>query len=122
MKEFKSEVLMNFYRNLILQIKHVLPLLIVLFYQSNLNAQFDNVWINAGSLHNWYSEIGSELEEGFVLRQQYGMQWPAIYRAQDMQAARGWWIGARNFTDENGVNFPYKVITVGPRNPQFFAD
>lgn len=45
----------------------------------------------------------------------------AIYRSQDMQAARGWWIGAKNFTDETGTTFPYKVVTVGPRNPQFFA-
>lgn len=77
--------------------------------------------MSAGSLHNWYSEIGSELEHGFVARQQYGMQWPAIYRFQDMQAARGFWIGAKNFTDETGTNFPYKVVTVGPRNPSFFA-
>lgn len=121
MKEFKTEVLMNLYRKLNTQIKFLLPLLAVLFLQTTSKAQFDNFWMSAGSLHNWYSEIGSELEEGFVLRQQYGMQWPAIYRAQDMQAARGWWIGARNFTDENGINFPYKVVTVGPRNPQFFA-
>lgn len=121
MKEFKLEVLMNFYRILKSQIKFLLPLFAVLLLQSTSNAQFDNVWMNAGSLHNWYSSIGSEIEEGFVLRQQYGMQWPAIYRSQDMQAARGWWIGAKNFTDETGTTFPYKVVTVGPRNPQFFA-
>jgi hypothetical protein len=87
----------------------------------NLQAQFENVWMSAGSLHNWYSEIGSEIEEGFVLRQQYGMQWPANYRNQDMQAARGWWIGCKDFTDEKGNFFPFKVVTVGPRNPQFFS-
>lgn len=92
-----------------------------LTFQTSSFAQFKNVWMSAGSLHNWYSEIGSELEHGFVTRQQYGMQWPAIYRFQDMQAARGWWVGARNFTDENGNSFPHKVVTVGPRNPQFFA-
>lgn len=62
----------------------------------------------AGSLHNWYSSIGSELEEGFQLYQQFGMQWPAYYRSQDMQAARGWWIGCKNFTDENGNYFLIK--------------
>lgn len=93
----------------------------ILILNATAEAQYRNVWMSAGSLHNWYSEIGCEIEEGFVLRQQYGMQWPAIYRYQDMQAARGFWIGARNFTDENGTNFPYKVVTVGPRNPAFFA-
>jgi hypothetical protein len=93
----------------------------IIFFSTDANSQYRNVWMSAGSLHNWYSEIGSELEEAFVLRQQYGMQWPAIYRFQDMQAARGFWIGARNFTDENGNNFPYKVVTIGPRNPAFFA-
>ena len=112
---------MNLYRIINKQIKFLLPLIVVWFIQSTSNAQFDNVWMNSGSLHNWYSSIGCEIEEGFVLRQQYGMQWPAIYRAQDMQAAKGWWIGAKNFTDENGTSFPYKVVTVGPRNPQFFA-
>lgn len=88
---------------------------------SNSNAQFKNVWMSAGSLNNWYSEIGSEMEEGFVLQQQYGMQWPANYRSQDMQAARGWWVGCKDFTDEKGTHFDYKVVTVGPRNPAFFA-
>lgn len=78
--------------------------------------------MSAGALHNWYSEIGSELEEaGFIKTQQFGMQWPAIYSYQDMQAARGMWIGAKDFTDEKGQSFPYKVVTVGPRNPQFYS-
>jgi hypothetical protein len=78
--------------------------------------------MSAGSLHNWYSEIGSELEEaGFIKTQQFGMQWPAIYAYQDIQAARGMWIGAKDFTDEKGQKFPYKVVTVGPRAPQFYA-
>jgi hypothetical protein len=87
----------------------------------NLNAQYKNVWMSAGALNNWYSEIGSELEVGFVNQQQYGMQWPANIRNQDSQAARGWWIGCKNFTDEKGTFYDYKVVTVGPRNPAFFA-
>jgi hypothetical protein len=84
-------------------------------------AQYKNLWMSAGSLHNWYSAIGSEIEEGWVLEQQYGMQWPAIHPHQDMQAARGMWIGAKNFVDQTGTSFPYKVVTAGPRNPQFYA-
>ena len=80
-----------------------------------------NMWMSAGQLHNWYSSLGCEIEEAFVANQQYGMEWPAQYRNQDMQAARGWWIGCKDFTDEKGVSYPYKVVTVGPRNPAFFA-
>ena len=80
-----------------------------------------NLWMSAGQLHNWYSSLGCEIEEGFVANQQYGMEWPAQYRNQDMQASRGWWIGCKDFTDEKGDFYPYKVVAVGPRNPAFFA-
>jgi hypothetical protein len=93
----------------------------IFLFSNEANAQFVNKWMSAGSLHNWYSAIGCEIEHGWVARQQYGMQWPAIYRYQDMQAARGFWLGAKNFTDENGNNFPYKVVTIGPRAPSFWA-
>jgi len=77
--------------------------------------QYAIKWMSVGSLHNWYSEIGSEIEEGFVKQQQYGMQWPAIYKNQDIQAAKGFWIGAENFTDQTGDFYPHKVVHVGPR-------
>lgn len=78
-------------------------------------SQYAIKWMSAGSLHNWYSEIGSEIEEGFIKRQQYGLQWPAIHAYQDIQAAKGFWIGAQNFTDQLGENYPHKVVHVGPR-------
>ena len=78
-------------------------------------AQYNIKWMAAGSLQSWFSEIGSEIEEGRVKVQQDGMQWPAIYQYQDGEAARGFWIGATNFTDQTGKNFPYKVVHVGPR-------
>jgi len=78
-------------------------------------AQFINKWLNAGSLHNWYSAIGSEIEHGNYPSQQYGLQWPAILPLQDSQAAKSMWIGAVNFTDERGDFYPYKVVHVGPR-------
>jgi hypothetical protein len=79
------------------------------------NAQFTVKWMAVGSLHNWYSEIGSEIEHGNLKVQQCGMQWEGIYRYQDMQAAKAFWIGCKNFTDEKGVFYPYKVVHVGPR-------
>ncbi len=88
---------------------------------SFLYPQYENRWMSVGSLHNWYSSIGSELEYGFVSRMQYGAQWPAINRYQDMQCSKGLWLGCSNFTDENNDWYPYKVVTAGPRVPQFFA-
>ena len=65
-------------KSVLYSIKNNFALLIIvsLGIQFTAFAQFKNLWMNAGSLHSWYSEIGSELEEGGpVRRQQYGMQW-----------------------------------------------
>lgn len=78
-------------------------------------AQVENRWLSVGSYHNFYSSIGSEIEEGFIKEQQGGWQWPAIYRGQDAQAMKALWLGARNVTDQNGTNFDYRVVHVGPR-------
>lgn len=78
-------------------------------------AQYENSWMSVGSLHNWFSEIGCEVEQGWVLSQQFGWRWPAIYDYQDSQAAKGFWMGCRDFTDETGNFYPYKVVHVGPR-------
>ncbi|MDP2301584.1 MAG: hypothetical protein Q8N03_04045 [Ignavibacteria bacterium] len=95
--------------------KLITIVLFLLMGQSNLFAQFDVKWMSVGSLHNWFSAIGSEIEEGFVKRQQYGMQWPAIYDYQNIQAWKAMWIGTKDFTDEQGRFFPVKVVHVGPR-------
>jgi len=80
-----------------------------------LSAQYQVNWLSVGSLHNWYSEIGSEIEEGFMHEQQYGLQCNAIAPHQDIQASKGIWIGSTNFSDENNSFFPHKVVHVGPR-------
>lgn len=72
-------------------------------------------WLNAGSLHNWFSAIGNEREHGLVTQQQYGLRWPAILEFQDAQATKAFWIGARNFNDGDNAPFEYKVIHTGPR-------
>lgn len=90
--------------------------LFLLSFQANSPAQtVETKWLNAGSLHNWFSSMGCEIEEGLRLEQQYGLQWPAIYDNQDSQAAKALWIGTSNFTDETGRNYAYKVVHVGPR-------
>ena len=93
---------------------NLLILLILFVLSSTAYSQYAIKWMSAGSLHNWYSEIGSEIEEGNVKQQQYGMQWPALYLNQDIQAAKGFWIGSKNFTDASGT-YPHRVVHIGPR-------
>jgi hypothetical protein len=78
-------------------------------------AQVENRWLSVGSFHNFYASVGSEIEEGFIKEQQGGWQWPAIYLGQDAQAMKALWLGAENFTDENGTTFSKRVVHVGPR-------
>lgn len=78
-------------------------------------AQVEYRWLSVGSYHNFYSSIGSEIEEGFIKEQQGGWQWPAIYRGQDAQAMKALWLGAKNITDQNGTTFDRRVVHVGPR-------
>ncbi len=91
--------------------------LILFGFSSTTYSQYAVKWMSVGSLNNWYSEIGSEIEEGFVKEQQYGLQWPALYAYQDIQAAKAFWIGATNFTNPADPQSPYsyKVVHVGPR-------
>jgi len=76
-------------------------------------------WLNVGSFHNWYSSIGGEreIDHPAATGQLFGWQWPAYYPNQDMQAAKGLWIGCRNYTDPNANNtkFDFKVVHCGPR-------
>jgi len=77
---------------------------------------FETKWMAAGSLHNWFANTGSEIEEGRIKnQQQHGLRWPAYYNYQDIQAAKAFWIGTTDFTDADGSFYPYKVIHVGPR-------
>ena len=106
---------MIFHKKRILLLLYLSSMITLLAYPGNIYAQYENAWMNIGSLHNWYSEIGCEVEHGWVGRQQYGLRWPAIYNDKDSQAAKALWIGCTNYTDENGDNYPFKVVHVGPR-------
>lgn len=94
----------------------LLPLILIssnLF--STLYAQGTVRWLKLGSMENWYSEYGCEIEIGNLRIQQYGLRWPALYDYQDTQAAKALWLGARDFTDQNGSFWSHKVAHVGPR-------
>jgi hypothetical protein len=94
--------------------------IIALIVPSLMSAQIANnyKWMTVGSLHNLESNYGSEIETGRTGKdadQADGLRWPGIYRTQDMQAAKGIWIGATNYTDAKG-SYPFKVVHVGPRS------
>ncbi|MBL7067500.1 MAG: T9SS type A sorting domain-containing protein [Candidatus Marinimicrobia bacterium] len=98
--------------------------LIVLFVITSLCFSIDSLaeevrWLQAGKLHNWFSAAGCEVEVGRrheVRDQQDGFRYPADRSTQDMQAAKGLWIGARNFNDLiAGQTYSYKVVHAGPR-------
>lgn len=96
--------------------KRILILLALLISASQvLFAQAEARWLGVGSLHNFYMSNGMEREHALVASQQYGLRWPAIYAYQDMQAAKGLWIGTTNFSDAAGNVFPFKVMHIGPR-------
>ena len=91
----------------------LLPYLSVVFSQ-------EVKWMSIGDLHNWYSAAGSEIEvgrTGQVSDQQDGLRYPAFYRVQDNQAAKGLWLGASNFYDPVvNKNYDKKVVHAGPRH------
>ena len=77
-------------------------------------------WMSIGDLHNWYSAAGCEIEvgrTGQVSDQQDGLRYPAFYRVQDNQAAKGLWLGASNFFDPIvDKTYEKRVVHAGPRH------
>ncbi len=82
---------------------------------ANAIAQVEVRTMFVGSLRSWFASTGCEIEEGRVLRQQDGLEWPAFYQYQDCEAAKGFWMGGINFTDQNGKVWDHKIVHVGPR-------
>ena len=74
-------------------------------------------WMAIGDLHSWYSAAGCEIEVGRIASSQDGLRWPAFYRSQDNQAAKGLWLGAVNFHDPVvNKDYAHKVVHAGPRH------
>jgi len=91
----------------------------VLFILSSLFAD-EIKYIHIGMLHNWFSSGGCEIEIGRTHKvedQQDGFEYPALYKWQDMQVAKGLWIGTTNYKDPlvKDSLFEYKVVHIGPR-------
>jgi hypothetical protein len=78
-------------------------------------AQVEVRWMFVGSMRGFYVGQGCEWEEVRGQDQQDGLEWPAYYQYQDCQAAKGFWIGCQNYTDQNGKPWDQKIVHVGPR-------
>lgn len=73
-------------------------------------------WITIGALQNFFYDTGSEYEVVTIYQQQWGYTWDSFYRDQDMQAAKGMWIGAANFFDPvQNRTYDYKIVHNGQR-------
>lgn len=78
-------------------------------------------WMNIGSLHSPYSSGGAAKE--LDPYDNAALQFPAIDHRSGNSRAQGVWVGAKNFRDEAGRLFPYKVAHHGPTSDttkQFF--
>jgi hypothetical protein len=92
---------------------------VLLFTANPAHAQ-ETKWIAVGHLHDWFMDVGCEIElgrTGVTTDQGDGLRWPAEYRYQDTKAAKALWIGATNYIDPliNNQEVAYKVVHVGPR-------
>lgn len=80
-------------------------------------------WFRVGTLHNWYSNAGAEVEYGRRGRaaaesqdQADQLYWDAQYALQDRSCSKGMWIGTTDFNDPlTGKTYAFKVVQAGPR-------
>lgn len=85
-------------------------------------AQFENKALAVGSLAQTYNEVGGQTE---YWKNGYGLEWPAWYRNEGVMRAEAMWVGVQGFVDEagnvgpfiddQGNEFPLRVVHVGPR-------
>ncbi|MBX2821093.1 MAG: hypothetical protein KTR29_15465 [Rhodothermaceae bacterium] len=75
--------------------------------------QFLMTWVDIGEMQSRYSEAGAHTE---WLTQDRGMEWPAILRGSGHYRAKGYWIGLKNWRDESGREWDYRIAQIGMRS------
>lgn len=87
----------------------VLVALLALFISAEARAQFESRWLGVGEYEAYYRSVGGENppDKNYF--------WPAIYPRQFNARGNAVWIAAKDFTDQDGNEFPFKVVHVGPR-------
>ena len=76
------------------------------------HAQFLQTWVDIGEMQSRYSEVGAHNEGQTGNR---SVEWPAILRGSGHYRSKAYWIGLKDWTDENGRPWDYHVARVGPR-------
>ena len=83
-------------------------------------AQIEHKWLSIGDLESPYSGVGTTREQEPFDNAEY--RFPAIDRDAGNNRSSAMRVGARNFTDENGQTWAYKISSQGPRqDPVEFA-
>ncbi|GAB5521755.1 MAG: hypothetical protein RhofKO_40060 [Rhodothermales bacterium] len=75
------------------------------------NAQFLATWLDIGEYHHTYVESGAKHEAA------PGMNWPAYMRESGSLRAKAFWVGVKDWTGPDGINYPHFVSRIGPRTP-----
>ena len=73
---------------------------------------FQMTWLDIGEMHGHYSEVGAHPEGTTGNR---GLEWPAILRHSGHYRAKSYWIGVKDWIDETGYDWEYRVAKNGPR-------
>ena len=83
---------------------------------ADVSAQADLVWLDVGDFHYRYSSTGTEpAQRNPPIRSQIKF-WPGIYHLEGGTHVRTrMYIGARDWTDDTGQFWPFKVSRTGPR-------
>lgn len=83
---------------------------------ADVSAQADLVWLDVGDFHYRYSSTGTEpAQRNPPIRSQIKF-WPGIYHLEGGTHVRTrMYIGARDWTDDTGRLWPFKVSRTGPR-------
>ncbi len=94
----------------------LIPVLLCLAWSGEARAQFRNKVLAIGELNHVYSQIGGGTECYVGC---HGLRWPAIWRT-GMLRAEAVWVAAKAGANgpikgADGVDYPYRVIHVGPR-------
>ncbi len=73
-------------------------------------AQWVPKWLNVGDFQSRYLSGGSNPEGDEI-----AWSYPAIRPRAAYSRWKGFWVGARNVTDETGRNWPVRISHIGPR-------
>ena len=82
------------------------------FIAPTTNAQFLMTWVDIGDMQSRYSEAGAHNEGPTANR---SLEWPAILRRSGHYRAKSYWIGLKDWTDEFGRYWDYRVARIGLR-------